>query len=83
MSLATCEWIRQHHNVIIIGKTGTGKSYVGEALAQKACREGFHAYECRSTNLFMELKIARGDGSIRKLFNKLKRFNPLFIDTYR
>jgi DNA replication protein DnaC len=80
MSLATCDWIRHHHNVVIIGATGSGKSYIGEALAQKACREGFPADIYRSTKLFAALDTARKDGSYRKLLNKLKRTNPLVLD---
>ena len=30
--LATCQWIRKKHNVIVVGKTGVGKSYLGAAL---------------------------------------------------
>jgi hypothetical protein len=41
--LGTCAWIGSHANVIITGATGTGKSYVGCALAQQACRTGFRA----------------------------------------
>jgi DNA replication protein DnaC len=36
--LATCRWVREHHNVLISGPTGAGKSYVACALAQQACR---------------------------------------------
>ena len=41
--LATCQWIRKKHNVIVVGKTGVGKSYLGAALAQAACRNGLRA----------------------------------------
>jgi hypothetical protein len=34
--LATCRWVREHHNVLISGPTGAGKSYVACALAQQA-----------------------------------------------
>jgi len=39
-SLGTCGWIRKHQNVIIVGPTGTGKTFLSCALAQRACREG-------------------------------------------
>src|SRR5207245_8071793 len=38
--LATCRWVHDHHNVLITGMTGTGKSYLACALAQQACRRG-------------------------------------------
>ena len=39
LSLAGCQWIKSHYNVIITGPTGIGKSYLAEALTNKACRE--------------------------------------------
>jgi DNA replication protein DnaC len=40
LSLGSCEWIKTHHNIFIMGPTGIGKSYLACAIAQKACREG-------------------------------------------
>jgi DNA replication protein DnaC len=42
-SLSTCGWVRAKQNVIIIGMTGTGKSYISAALAEAACRRGTRA----------------------------------------
>jgi DNA replication protein DnaC len=64
LTLSNCQWIRNHQNVIITGPTGIGKSYLAEALAQKACREGFTALYYRSPLLFRDLAIARGDGQL-------------------
>ncbi|EKD84204.1 MAG: IstB ATP binding protein, partial [uncultured bacterium] len=41
LELTTCDWLREHQNVLIIGPTGVGKSFLACALAHKACREGF------------------------------------------
>lgn len=41
MTLGNCDWIRNHQNCIITGKTGCGKTYVARALANAACRQGF------------------------------------------
>ena len=38
--LATCRWVAEHHNVLITGPTGVGKTYLACALAQQACRQG-------------------------------------------
>ena len=81
-SLANCQWITSHHNVIVTGPTGIGKTYLAEAFANKACREGFTAVRYRSTRLFGELEIARGDGSYFKLLGKLAKIDLLAIDDW-
>ena len=48
LGLGSCEWIRHHHNVIIVGPTETGKTYLSRALAQKACREGMGTFYVRT-----------------------------------
>ena len=81
-SLASCQWIRAHHNVIVTGPTGTGKTYLAEAFVNKACREGFHAVRYRSTRLFAEMEIARADGSYFKLLARLSKFDLIAIDDW-
>jgi len=81
-SLITCQWIKSHQNLIITGPTGIGKTYIADALAQKACREGFTALKYRSTRLLGELEIARGDGSFSKNINRLAKTDLLFIEDW-
>src|ERR671935_104426 len=37
--LATCRWVAEHHNILITGPTGVGKTFVACALGQQACRQ--------------------------------------------
>ena len=48
LSLASCDWVRNHRNVIIVGPTGIGKTFLACALAQRACREGMTAFYMRT-----------------------------------
>ncbi|MEO5510271.1 MAG: ATP-binding protein, partial [Longimicrobiales bacterium] len=67
MRLATCEWIRQHQVVLVVGPTGVGKTYLACALGQAACRRGFSTRYYRIGRLLAELALARADGSYAKL----------------
>ena len=59
MHLADCRWLKEHNNVLVIGPTGVGKTYLACALAQKACREGYGVFYFRLPRLLHELSIAK------------------------
>lgn len=62
LKLASCDWIRQRHGLLLTGPAGVGKSWLACALGHKACRADFSvAYHC-APRLFAELALARGDG---------------------
>jgi DNA replication protein DnaC len=80
--LADCQWIKKHHNLIITGPTGVGKSYLACAFAEKACREGFSALYLRTTKLFEDLSLAKGDGRYLKLLSSYAKTDLLILDDY-
>lgn len=82
LSLGTCEWIERHQNVIIIGPTGSGKSYLSCALAHKACRKGLSAFYLRTPKLSYTLAIARADGSYARTLMKLAKARVLILDDF-
>src|SRR5437588_7182328 len=81
-TLASSEWVRQHQNVLLIGPTGIGKTWLGCALAQKACRDGFTILHKRSSELFRDLAVAQVDGSFGRLLTKLARIDILVLDDF-
>jgi DNA replication protein DnaC len=80
LSLSNCDWIRSAQNIILTGPTGVGKTYLGCALANRACRMGFASLYIRLPRLFQDLAIARGDGSYPKIMKKLSKAKVLIID---
>lgn len=81
-SLTRSEWVRQKQNILLLGPTGIGKSWIGCALAQKACRDGFTALNRRSSELFREMEVAHADGSIGRLLLRLAQVDVLLIDDF-
>ena len=81
-TLVTSEWVRQHHNILFIGPTGIGKSWLSCALAHKACRDGFTVLHKRTSELFRDLAVAHADGSFGRLLMKLSRIDILLLDDF-
>ena len=82
LALAGGRYLKEHHNVIICGATGLGKTYLACALADKACRDGFSARYCRLPRLCFELALARADGSYLKLLTQLAKTDLLILDDW-
>jgi len=81
-SLASLNFIRAHQNIIMTGKTGTGKSYMAQAFANRAIIEGVRAYYVRTPSLLEEIRIARIDGTYTNLIKKYSRFSLLVLDDF-
>lgn len=82
LSLAALNFINAHQNVIITGKTGTGKSYIAQALACRAVIDGYRAYYVRTPLLLEEIRLSRIDGSYTNLLKKYSRFQLLVLDDF-
>ncbi|MDH3543332.1 MAG: IS21-like element helper ATPase IstB [Desulfobulbales bacterium] len=82
MRLADCNWLKNHENLIITGPTGVGKSYLACAFAQKACRTGYSAIYLRTSRLFENLGLAKGDGRYIKLLTGFAKTDLLVLDDF-
>ena len=58
-----CAWIAECHNLLPIGPTGIGKSFLSCAFVERACRRSFTARYVRMPPLLHELAVGRGGGS--------------------
>ena len=82
LKLATCQWIREHQHLVIVGPTGIGKSWLASALGHKACRDNRSVLYQRVPRLFEELALARGDGRHPRLLRNLGRADLLILDDW-
>jgi DNA replication protein DnaC len=81
-ALTTCQWIRDHHHLTIVGPTGTGKSWLGCALGHKACRDGFSVLYKRAPRFFADLAQVRGEGRLSRTLLSISRIQLLIIDDW-
>lgn len=82
MTLMTCDFIRHHHNLLITGPTGCGKSWLACAIGQQACRQGLSVKYLRVAKLMEELRIAHADGSYISMLNQLAKNELLILDDF-
>ena len=61
LTLGTCAWLAERHNLIVSGPCGIGKSFLACAFVERACRRGFTARYVRMPRLLHELAVGRGD----------------------
>src|SRR5262245_37318369 len=80
--LGTGEWIARRQDLLITGKSGTGKSWLACALGHKACRDDRSVLYYRVPRLLDALALARGDGRYPRLLKGLARVDLLILDDW-
>ena len=80
--LSSCAYIAEKRNAIILGATGSGKTYLSCALGMAACRH-FHSVKyIRLPELLDELAVARGEGIFQKVMQGYKKMDLLILDEW-
>jgi DNA replication protein DnaC len=82
LQLAQGEWIRQHLNILVLGPTGVGKTFLACALAHAACRHNFNVRYQRTSRLLHQTALAHADGSYPKLLDAFARVQLLVLDDW-
>lgn len=80
--LGTCNYIREHHNLIVLGATGSGKTYLSNAFGMTASRNFLTVRYIRLPDLLGELAIARAEGTYRRTIKAYKQVNLLILDEW-
>ena len=81
-AFSECTWIANRRNILITGKTGTGKSYMACALGNMACRLNYTVKYYRLPRLLTDLNIAKIDGSYNRYLSQLKKCHLLILDDW-
>ncbi len=81
-SLSTCSWISRRQNLIIVGATGLGKSWLASALGQQACRLGMSVCFHRVSDLYTAIAESQLDATLPKLKASLLKPDLLILDDF-
>jgi len=76
------DWIERKQNLLVIGPTGVGKSWIACALGHKACRDNRSVAYHRVPRLLEALALARGDGRHGRLLKAIGRVQLLILDDW-
>ncbi len=80
LSLAAAAWVGSHQNVLVVGPTGAGKTFIACALAHAALRQGRTALYLRAPRMLGDIAVARVDGRMPRLLAAWARLDVLVID---
>ncbi len=80
--LASCEYIREYRNIFVTGATGSGKTYMACAFGMEACKQYLRTRYIRLPDFFIEIEIARNDGTYQKIMEKYTKPALLIIDEW-
>jgi DNA replication protein DnaC len=82
LELAQGQWLCERLNLILVGPTGVGKTFLSSVLANHCCTAGHTVRYLRTADLILELKLAKADGSFHKLQRQLAAFDLLVLDDW-
>lgn len=78
--LATCRFVEERRNVLLVGRPSTGKTTVGKALGQAACLKGYSVYYASMADMLAELHASKADNTYRKAFRRVVQPALLILD---
>jgi len=82
LRLSSCSYIDDNRNVIIMGASGNGKSWLACAFGIAACQHNYTVKYARLPELLDELAIARGVGNFKKVIRQYKTIRLLILDEW-
>lgn len=82
LELTQGNWIDQHLNTLVLGPTGSGKSYLSCSLGLAACRTGHSVRYFRTSRLLFQIAQTHLDGSYPVLLAKLAKVDLLILDDW-
>lgn len=80
--LALLDFVRSRENLIITGATGTGKSYLAQALGHQACIMLMKTLYFNTTRLMSHLKLSRIEGTYSRNLANMEKADLIILDDF-
>ena len=80
--LGTLDFMARKENIILTGASGTGKSYLAQALGHQACMMEQRAVYANTARLLKRLKLCKVDGTYLKELDKILKTDLLILDDF-
>jgi len=82
LDLASCRFINENKNIVLMGKPGVGKTHLANALGLEALKQGYNVLFLHINDLIDKLNTAKADGSYIKELARVERQHLLIIDDF-
>ena len=82
LRMADCTFLERKENLLLTGPTGTGKSFLTSAIGHQACVKGYKVRYFNCAKLFAMLKMAKADGSYKRIMDRIERQDLLILDDF-
>lgn len=79
-ALRTLEWVRRRENLVVCGPSGTGKTFLLEALGQHAVEQGLKVAWFTLEDLGVLLRRHRADDTVTKAITRVLRADLVVVD---
>lgn len=80
--LATCVFIENRKNIVIIGPTGIGKTHLAKALGHEACRRKYSVLFTKTYSILENLQDDLSRNQLMKLWRRLIKIDLLLFDDF-